>query len=86
MRKLLTVVTLITLGSIGAANATNTNVPTWSPYSIVPQGNEPAMQEGRSAYIDRGPIQGRHRMRPGSRDWGSVGLSPGNTGDYSNYF
>ena len=86
MRKILTLTTLITFGFVGAANATNSNVPTWSPYTMVPRGNEPAMQEGRSAYTDRQVAPRPHTVRRTSPDWGSVGLSPGNTGDYSDYF
>jgi hypothetical protein len=86
MRKLLTIATLITLSYVGAADAANSNVPIWSPYTMVPQGDEPSRHEARSAYTDRRPItpaRGKWRASP---DWSSIGLSPGTTGDYSNYF
>jgi hypothetical protein len=85
-RKLLTIATLVTLGYVGAADAANSNVPIWSPYTMVPQGDEPSTHEARSAYTDRRPItpaRGKWRASP---DWSSIGLSPGTTGDYSNYF
>jgi hypothetical protein len=86
MRKLLIITTLITLGYVGVADAANSNVPTWSPYAMVPQGGGPAMKEGRSAYTDRRPISPSYWEWGTSPDWSSIGLSPGNTGDYSHYF
>jgi hypothetical protein len=91
MRKMLLAATAAVLFAAGAAHA-NSNVPSWSPYAIMPQAPAPAMgypPEGRAAYIDNGPWHDYRRAAPRDaypRDWGSVGLPVGSSGDYSHYF
>ena len=86
MRKMLFIATTSLLVAAGAAHA-NSNVPSWSPYAIMPDGSAfpppvATLREGRAADT--------RRHAPGAEfyahDWSSVGLPVGSSGDYSNYF
>jgi hypothetical protein len=74
---------LIALGlSHDTASAANTNVPSWSPYAIMPQANGDAL---------RGRAHSYHYVHnnvgnSAAPQWADVGLPEYMTGDYSNYF
>jgi hypothetical protein len=74
---------LIALGlSNDTASAANTNVPSWSPYAIMPQANGDASRRRAYSY---------HHVHNNAGDgaapqWADVGLPEYMTGDYSNYF
>ena len=88
MRRFILVATLGTLATLGAAVGSahaaspNPNVYSWSPYTLMDAGRpgyfgdaQPALTEGRSAYIENGQRSDR-TANPNVYSWSPYTIAP----------